>query len=113
MSSFKFTSNIGISREVIPRKVSVTQAANEEVKKNWNLDEHAPKPTSANAHKRDHLQEMWQGMTYSKRPTTSSYKETHSQEQHEEPDLDQTHHKKKDWLKDYFECVQRNKHFVR
>ena len=66
-------------------------------------------------HTRDHVQELWMGVG-PPRPPTSSYRANHSNTREIKEELavhDHTHHKRRDWLKDYFELVNQNKKVAR
>ncbi|CAG9314509.1 unnamed protein product [Blepharisma stoltei] len=123
-SNFKFTSNIYSRGGNDPRRaMSSNSAAAMEVAKFWckakdEEEEEAKdeRPVTVNAHSRDHLQEMWNSMKLQKKPPKSSYGEVFRETpelKEERESSDNIHHKKKDWLKDYFECVHRHKYFVR
>lgn len=131
--SFKFSSNIHSTRSIDPRRhLSSSSHNNLEIARFWEdarrirqasarnpsaeVAQSRPESRPDGVHRRDHLREMWDGIRYHKKPATSSYREVfeHTTEKQEELDTkDRTNFKKKDWLKGYFENVQRHKHFVR
>ena len=131
--TLRFSSNIYSTRNADPRRqISSTSHNNLEIAKFWEdtrrirqntsrlpsikLKPNRPESRPDGVHSRDHLREMWDGIKYHKQPVTSSYKQVfeHTTEKQEELDTkDRTNFKKKDWLKGYFENVQRNRHFVR
>lgn len=115
-SQVKFSSNIYSQNRKDPRSgISVNSAANLDVAMYWeSINKDNPRP-STTANNRDHLTEMWT-FPNNKRSSQSKYREVYGNSEELTQirnESDRTHHKKKDWLKTYFESMHKNKKFSR
>jgi hypothetical protein len=113
---FKFSSNIYSQNAKDPRNgISQTSANNLDVALYWeSMQKESLRPTTS-VQSRDHLKEMWT-MPENKRSSQSKYREVYKNSDELAQiisDSDKTHHKKKDWLKSFFESLHKNKHFNR
>ena len=117
MKQFQYTNNVYGKYGKDPRRLLSSQnLANLEVEMHWrNRQEELTEVPRSKPHMRDHVKELW-GRASSSRPMTSSYKETHEESKElvdERTNHDFFHHKKKDWLKEYFERLNQNKTVTR
>ena len=116
LPQFKFSSNIYSQNCRDPRaEISSSSAANLDVALYWEaLEKDSSRPSTA-VHTRDHLKEMWT-LPENKKSSQSKYREIYNNSDELTQirrDSDRTHHKKKDWLKSYFESMHKNKKFSR
>ena len=112
LPEFKFSSNIYSQNRKDPRaEISATTAANLDVAMYWeSMARDSARPSTV-AHTRDHLKEMWT-LPENRRSSQSKYREVHNNSEElseSRKEADTTHHKKKDWLKTYFESMHKHK----
>lgn len=118
---FRYVNNIYSTRGSTPM-LSTQSAANLEVlghiQRAAGKTQVKKRPTSnVNPHKRDHLDEMWQGMKYGgDRNTKSSYRLGFAKTPAMAEELrtkDYSYHFKRDWIKEYTEAMCRHKLNIR
>lgn len=113
---FKFSSNIHCNSAKDPRAgISQTSSNNLDVALYWESMNKDPLRPATRVQTRDHLKEMWT-MPDTKKSSQSKYREVYNNSDELKQirdDSDKTHHKKKDWLKTFFESLHKNKHFNR
>ena len=113
---FKFSSNIYSQNVKDPRtSISQSSANNLDVALYWESVQKDSLRPATSVQSRDHLKEMWT-MPDSKKSSQSKYREVYNNSEELRQirsESDKTHHKKKDWLKSFFESLHKNKHFNR
>jgi hypothetical protein len=115
-SQFKFSSNIHSHSAKDPRAgISQSSSSNLDVALYWETMNRDSLRPETRVQTRDHLNEMWT-MPVNKKSSQSKYREVFNNPEELRQireDSDKTHHKKKDWLKSFFESLHKNKHFNR
>ena len=113
---FKFSSNIYSQNVKDPRTcISQSSANNLDVALYWDSVQKDSLRPATTVQTHDHLKEMWT-MPENKKSSQSKYREVYSNSEELRQirsESDKTHHKKKDWLKSFFESLHKNKHFNR
>lgn len=111
---FQYINNVYSTRSKTPM-ISTSSRTNLEVLRHLEHQTEQPrKPRAASNvnRRRDHLLEMWQGMTYGARNNSSAYRMgyQHTPEMKEEVvKIDLSHHIKRDFIKEYAEAMCRHK----